>query len=218
MADPLSPYHWLEGPGGHPRRLGGIYCVSFFRELAPAEVLHRFGPDEAPGQEMTFDQLWDIVGDFTTRTQGGSGSGYVGVRQARGWSVAIELLGWYAVLPGYHTRLSEGCEMIAISRHDYAEDSFVYAADGELLTGFTPHMPSRRWGSDPNRINPIMHEFGMPTETLNDEEWEDEDAWDRMYEHRIARVFALAAELTGVAFTPSLLDEPLLVGAITQLA
>lgn len=216
VADPLSPYRWLGMPGDAVQRLGEIFCVLFFQDLAPVEVLERFALEEAAGtgQEMTFHDLMEVVGNFTMKTQGGSGGGYVGVSQVGGWSVAIEPLGWYAVLPDHLTRLSQGCEMVAVSRHDYAENRFVYAVDGELITGFTPHLPGSRWGSDPDRINPALRKLGLPTETVHDEAWEE--SWHRLYDQRIPRAFALAAEITGVAFTPSLLDGPLLVGPISQ--
>ncbi|GAA0550627.1 DUF6461 domain-containing protein [Actinomadura livida] len=218
MADRLSQFTWLDKPGENARWLGEIFCVSFFRGLSPVEVLDRFGPEGTTGigREMTIHDLGEVVGDFVRKTQGGSGGGYVGVRQVDGWSMAIELLGWYAVRPDYLTRLSRGCEMVAVSRHAYADDSFVYAVDGELITGFDPHLPGSRWGSEPDRINPDLHKLGLPTEILHDEAWEK--SWHRLYDQRILRAFALAAEITGVVFTSSLLDGPLLVGPITQQA
>jgi Family of unknown function (DUF6461) len=102
----------------------------------------------------------------------------------------------------------------AVGRHDYAEDSFVYAVDGKIVTSFTPHLPSTRWGSDPDRINEFMRETGLPPEKLDEEA--GEATWDDMYTNRISRAFLLAAKITDVVFTPSILDGPLLVGAISQ--
>ncbi|MEV5558134.1 DUF6461 domain-containing protein [Nonomuraea wenchangensis] len=109
---------------------------------------------------------------------------------------------------------SQGREVVAVGPHDYAEDSFVYAVDGALATSFTPHLPGTRWGSDADRINELMRETGLPSEKLDEEAWEA--TWDDMYSNRIARAFLLAAKITGVVFTPSILDGLLLVGAIRK--
>ncbi|MFB4287714.1 DUF6461 domain-containing protein [Nonomuraea sp. ATR24] len=210
MADPLAPFRWLEAlPGEHDDLLGEIFCVSFFRRLEPAEVLRRFGVGR-PGREMTFHELagevWEAIGM--------TDDDYVGVVQAGEWGVAVELRGFQAVLADRLTGLSRGCEVVAVARHDHAEDSFVYAADGEVVTTFTPHSPGTRWGGDPDRINELMRETGLPPEKLDEEAWEA--TWDDMYTNRISRAFLLAAKITGVVFTPSVLDEPLLAGAISQ--
>ncbi|MGP3961515.1 hypothetical protein ACTWPT_36520 [Nonomuraea sp. 3N208] len=51
----------LQQPDGNPQNpLGDIYCVSFFREPTPIEVLRRFGgPGEPSAREMTFEELLD---------------------------------------------------------------------------------------------------------------------------------------------------------------
>lgn len=207
MADLLVPFRWLEaspGVGDREDLLGEIFCVSFFRGLEPAEVLRRFGTGRT-GQETTFHELrvkvWESVG---------VGNDYVGE-----WGVAVEPEGFQAVLAERLTRLFRGCEVAAVGRHDYAEDSFVYAVDGKIVTSFTPHLPGTRWGSDTDRINELMRETGLPPEKLDEEAWEA--TWDDMYTNRISHAFLLAAKITGVVFTPSILDGPLLVGrAISQ--
>ncbi|MEV5826521.1 DUF6461 domain-containing protein [Spirillospora sp. NPDC052242] len=211
MADPLAPFHWLDA---HDCVLDDIFCVSFFRGVAPTDVLRRFGPDGTVGREMSFGDLSETVAEFISATSGGSGGGHVGVVQASGWSVAVELWGWSATLSDHAADLSRGCELVAVSRHDYAEDSFVYAAEGELVTGFTPHSPTTRWGGDPDRLNPALRRLDLPTEPMDDDEWEA--SWERLYEHKMARMFALAAEITGVPFTRDLLGFPLLVGPVTR--
>jgi hypothetical protein len=60
-----------------------------------------------------------------------------------------------------------------------------------------------------------MREFGLPLEEGSDEEWDQR--YDDLSEHGLARMFAMAARLTGVTFTADLLNGPLLVGAIADL-
>ncbi|MFG1619923.1 DUF6461 domain-containing protein [Nonomuraea wenchangensis] len=173
--------------------------------------MRRFGAGR-PGRRMTFHELARKVWE----SMGMTDDDHVGVVQAGagGWSVAVELRGFQATLAEPLTGLSRGCEVVAVGRHDYAEDSFVYAVDGEVVTSFTPHLPGTRWGSDPDRINELMRESGLPPEKLDDEVWEA--TWDDMNSNRISRAFLLAAEITGVVFTPSSLDGLLLVGTIRR--
>ncbi|RVX43633.1 hypothetical protein EDD27_6326 [Nonomuraea polychroma] len=207
--DLLTPYRWLlqsDGP------LGDIYCVSFFRGLRPVEVLHRFGgPGEPSTREMTFEELEEEVLEFVHGSDGGLGGGYVGVVEAGAWSVAVELWGWYASLVETAPRLSQGCEMVAVSRHDYAEDGFTYAVGGAVVSAFTPNRSYDRFGNDPRRLDDLMRRAGLALA-----EPDDDADWDDAVEHGLARTFVLAAEITGVPMSPALLNRPLLVGPVAD--
>jgi hypothetical protein len=212
--DLLAPYHWLQRPDGSPQNpLGDIYCVSFFRGLGPAEVLRRFDPGApAGGREMTFRELDETVFEFVQETDGGDGGGHVGVVAAGEWSVAVELWGWFATIPEAAARLSQGCEMVAVSRHDYAEDDFTYAVDGTVVTTFNPSWPFERNGGDAGRLDDLMRGVGMVLEQpADDAGWHDDG-----FDHGLARAFALAAGITGVPMTPDLLEGPFLVGPIAE--
>lgn len=216
MTDPLAPYRWLEASQeSRDNLLGTIFCVSFFHRHDPVEVLTRFGPAEP--SEMTFDELREKVAELVEESEGGDGGGdgggYVGVVQSGDWSVAIELWGWQATLPETLTGLSQGGHVVVVGRHDHAEHSFAYAIDGEVVTGFSPYWPDTRWGSHPDRLNELMRKVGLPPRAVEGEAWE---ATPRGYTDGISRAFLLAAEITGVVFTPGILDGPLKVGAIHQ--
>ncbi|MEU7638986.1 MULTISPECIES: DUF6461 domain-containing protein [unclassified Streptomyces] len=150
---------------------------------------------------MRWHELLGRVGEFVAETQGGDGGGYVGVGQLGGWSVAVEPWGWRGALTEVATVLSAAAESVTVSRHDYAEDDFVHAVDGAVLTAFALGTPAVRRGSAPDRLNAAMAEVGL-----------DPRGEARRSEHRIAAAFALAARVTGVAFTPDVLEAPLLVG------
>jgi hypothetical protein len=211
--DPLAPFRWLQAPDGDAANpLGDIYCVSFFRGLGAAGVLRRFGPAAPPGREMSFAELGEEVFEFVQKTDGGDGGGHVAAIPAGEWCVAVELWGWTATLVEASARLSEGCEVVTVGRHDYAEDDFSYAIDGTLVTSFRPIMPSDRHGSDKDRLNELMREVGLPPEEDDDDAWEAR--WEDMSRNGLARAFSLAARITGVTFTAELLQGVLLVGAI----
>jgi len=194
MTDPLAPFRWLEAyPGNDDAVLGEIFSVSFFRRVDRAEVLRRFGLASGAGREMTFTELCHhVVHD--------DDGDHVGVVRIGEWSVAIEPNGFQATLHDVTPGLSVASEVVAVTRHDYAaEHGFAYAIDGVTVTGFSPRWPERRYGSEPDRLNGLMSEVGLGSERP---------------ENPIARAFALAAEITGVAFTPTVLRNPLLAGPI----
>lgn len=205
MHDPLERFRWLDADEtGCP--LGGIFTVSFFRGLGTGEVLRRFGADPAAARQGDFGQLCDHVGDFLSQSDGGDGGGYVGVLDTGEWSTAVELWGWEATLPDVVDGLSRGCEVVAVTRHDYAEHSFVHAVGGSISTGFDPHVPSHRHGSAPHALNPLMRRIGA-----------DPDEEEMCADDPLATSFALAAAMTGVAFTPGTLDRPVLVGELRRV-
>ncbi|MEV6593998.1 DUF6461 domain-containing protein [Streptomyces acidicola] len=197
MSDALTPYRWL---GGFDGPMGEIFTVSFLHRLDPAEVLRCFVA--STGELMDFEELSNRTSEYFFDTGGGEGGGHIGVMRAGEWSVAIELWGWQATLSEIVSRLSFAGEVVAITRHDYAEDSFVYALDGTVVTDFIPRLPSIRHGSEPDRLDALMREVGL------------ESKEDKSVEDSVAAAFALAARMTGVAFTPSILTKSLLVGGI----
>lgn len=216
--DPLAPFQWLNLPegegGGGP--LGVIFSVAFFRGLDPAGVVRRFSRGQDSGQESDFDGLDEKAYAFISRTDGGDGGGYVGVFQAGEWCVAIQPYGWSVTLHEVAAKLSRGCEMLAITRHDYAaEHSFEYAIDGTQVIGYRLRHPYERYGSDPDRLNGFMRELGMGLDEPEDDvAWDA--AWEDNYDTAVPRAFALAAKVTGVPFTPGLLRRPMLVGPIVE--
>ncbi|MEU8102588.1 DUF6461 domain-containing protein [Nonomuraea muscovyensis] len=207
--DPLKPFRWLvhDDCWWSP-----IVCVSFLRGVGPAEVVRRFG-GTSPGRREEFEVFDDLVYDFVQATDGGEGSGHVGVIEAGGWSVAIEPHGWSAALREVATRLSrDGAELVVVSRHDHAEHTFLHARDGAVLTEFIPHSPDRRHGCAPDALNDLMREVGL------DPDYEaDDDTWPDLMAGGVTRAFALAAKITGVVLEPEHLAGPLYVGAINDL-
>ena len=210
----LTPFRWLQSPyGGRGNLLGEIYCVTLLRGLDPAEVLRRFGARTST--QMSFAELGLAVSDFTVATEGGAGGGYVGVVPTGDGCAAVEPYGWSGTDSWTLARLSAGTDVVSVLRHNYARDYFHYAADGIVLTAFDPTALELRSGADTDRLAGLMREFGLPLEESSDEDWDQR--YDDLPGHGRARMFAMAARLTGVTFTADLLDGPLLVGAIADL-
>ncbi|MGW4966908.1 DUF6461 domain-containing protein, partial [Nonomuraea sp. NPDC004186] len=64
-----------------------------------------------------------------------------------------------------------------------------------MIIAFDPTAPEHRSGADTDRLAGLMREFGLPLEESSDEEWDQR--YDGLSEHGIARMFAMAARLTG---------------------
>ncbi|WP_131737027.1 DUF6461 domain-containing protein [Actinomadura roseirufa] len=216
-SDLLAPFQWLsmsETEGGGP--LGVIFSVAFFHGIDADGVLRRFNRGEDSSQESDFSGLNERVFEFVNATRGGEGGGYIGAFQAGVWCVAIEPDGWWVTDHHLLTRLSHGCEVVAVTRHDYAaEHSFEYAIDGTIVTGYRLRHPHERYGSDPDRLNGFMLDLGMGLDRPH-----DDATWDAVrennYKTAVTRGFALAAKVTGVPLTPDALDRSMLVGPIAR--
>ncbi|MEV6771779.1 DUF6461 domain-containing protein [Nocardia sp. NPDC051030] len=206
--DPLAPFQWLNASESQAGPLGVIFSIAFFRNLEPAAVVRRFSNGADSGQESDFEELSD---------------GHVGVFRAGAWSVAIAPYGWWMTDDKMLAELSRHCEVLAITRHDYAVHSLAYAIDGKIVTGHRLWYPHIRWGCDPDRLNDYMRELGMELDMTDDdyiydadedEPESDSDAWDISVSTGVPRAFALAAKVTGVSFTADMLDQPLLIGPV----
>ncbi|WP_432928441.1 DUF6461 domain-containing protein [Microbispora sp. CA-135349] len=212
MPDPLAPFRWLAAPAGTAHNpLGDVFSVSFFHGLEPADVAARFESAGAPSRSMSFAELEDEVTRFLEETDGGDGGGHVGITRIGEWSVALEPCGWHTALGENLARLAQGCEAVAVGRHDYAEHGFLYAVDGEIVTAFTPHASTNRWGSDPDRLKEPMRRVRLPLTAAT-----GKAVWNARWDDALPRAFALAATITGVTLTPDCFDGPLLVASMTE--
>ncbi|MEU4517013.1 DUF6461 domain-containing protein [Nonomuraea wenchangensis] len=215
--DPLAPFRWLAASDFPSNPLNDIFSVAFFRGLDPVEVVRRFSRGEDSGVESDFAGLNEAAWEFVDGGDGGDGGGHVGVFREGEWCVAVEPMGWLVTLHEVLPRLSRGCEVVAVTRHDYAaEHSFEYAVDGESVTGYLLRHPHDRYGSDPDRLNGHMRELGMALELPEGDDAAYDAVWELNYDTAVPRAFALAARITGVPFTPDLLDRPMLVGPIVD--
>ncbi|GAA3128109.1 DUF6461 domain-containing protein [Streptosporangium carneum] len=193
MTETLEEFAWLSGH----EPLGEIYCVSFVRDLSPEEVLRRFGVDESTMEEgVAFDEL----GERSVETMRDDAAGYIGAAKVGDWTLVIEPGGWQlAVDPDIYAPVSRGIEVVSVCRHNYASDSFAYIVDGEPVVHFDPMRPYDRSGSDPDRFVKEMSEVGLDPER-------DVDVDDSPVESPMERSFALASRITGLPFSPEMLE------------
>jgi hypothetical protein len=192
----------------HGWELGDVWCLTFVRGLEEAEALRRLGAHEESIRPLSYRELTD-EGLFPHTVLAG---------RLDGWVVIIERNGSEAMELDALRALSAGTEFVSVFRHDYANDLFAYAIDGEVLTSFDPRKPGWRYGSDPDRLLDTMREVGFdPTYVPGNYVPHDED--DENEEFNIDRptvdgALMLAARLTGVVLSQRVLNGPLLGGIV----
>ncbi|MBG0825753.1 hypothetical protein HS048_34275 [Planomonospora sp. ID91781] len=194
-------YAWQE------RNWEEIYTVTFVRGLDERETLRRFGvadDDIGPAdKEEVMERIEETDGccDMVLAARSGD------------WTIAFEYSGWEGTRPETLRELTrDGGEAVAVMRHDYAASHrFQHAADGRIRTAFRPQWPQERWGSHPDTLNDDMRALGLEPEP-------DKELGSLPGPVSVSAALALASRISGVLFTPAMLDGPLLGGIITDPA
>ncbi|MEV4014390.1 DUF6461 domain-containing protein [Nonomuraea angiospora] len=192
MAFTYADVAWL----AEDDELGDLWCLTFVRGVSEVEALLRLGADQESIRPLTYDELIDD-GLFPETVLAG---------RVGDWTVLIEESGWTCTETDKAQELSAGTVVVAVLRHDYGSDDFVYAVDGELVTYFNPKIPEWRHGSDPDRLNDLVREAGLDPE--------DGPGTGAKAPSSASGALLLAARLTGVVLTRGIVKEPLMSGVI----
>ncbi|WP_405140731.1 DUF6461 domain-containing protein [Sphaerisporangium sp. NBC_01403] len=204
-----ADYAWLGDYDGYSGDSG--FCVTFVHDLSPEEAFRRIGVTPA-------ERAGDPFGPSLDRP--------IAACAAIGGTVLVETGGYAGTLAEVTRRLSEGTVTAAV--HRGLDPQFVYAADGQLVTGFEPDAPYLRWGRHPDRLLAHMRELGMPTgeDELHDQQDDDgrndghdesDESTDAGADDPVIAAVALAERATGVRVTAAHLARPALVGSAAHL-
>jgi hypothetical protein len=167
-------YGWSDdGP------LGPVYAITFVRDLEEREVLHRLG---AAGEDVRL-----VSDEEVARHQESEGpEEIITVARVGDWTIA-ECKGRRGSGRELVKALSiGGGEAIAVQRDRGADDRFIYAVDGQVVTSFTPSRPFARQGSDPDRLNGYLRMLGI------------DPAGDDVVDNAVPAALALASRISGV--------------------
>ncbi|MFE3452926.1 DUF6461 domain-containing protein [Nonomuraea sp. NPDC059194] len=178
--------------------LGPIYTLTFVQHPDEREVLRRFGVAPQDIGPLTDD-------DVDERLQATDGHGdLVRAVDLGEWTVAVEKYGWQGLRPEVLLELSrDGGRVIVVSRHDYANHHFAYAADGQVLTSFNPEFPGNREGVAPDHLDEHLRELGI------------DPAADDQIDNHLPAALALVSRISGAVLTPAHLSKPLPGGRVT---
>lgn len=158
-------------------------CVTFAESTDLAPVAAAFGGLIEEAAEVRFDGGYEP--DYTQHT--------AALRQAGGWAVAIEDNGWQGSAPEVLHQLTGG-RTVSCFWNVNAVTQFTYASHGIVVTKFEALFPDDRSGADPDALEDLR--AGLP--------------WDEAVDAAEQLMFALAARITGIEFTPDLLAGPML--------
>lgn len=210
MTSPAAAdYGWIRSPSSffqYTQDHG--YTMTLVRGVAPAELLALVGAEprgacEGVGELMdannefadAFDTWPDcfIAGAFTVPGDGGN------------WTVALEFGGDLGTRPRLMEALSAGTRAVSHSSNSGKPLHFFHwYEDGESRTVF--EWPSRRSGSTPDELVPLIREVGLDPDGDGDPDVD-----------RKAAVFALTERLTGVRITEELLrNASYLLGEVPE--
>jgi hypothetical protein len=181
---------WADAYPGDEPFLGEIFAIAFVRNVEPLEALRRVGglPDTLA------DRTPDHIAELHEYEHG-----YPEVVSALSlgeWTVLLQPTDFW--LQHLVDALSRGTEALAVLRHDYASPSYDHAVNGTVVTGFNLNYPDQRYGTEPDRLLPLMREAGFDPE--------DDDG---QYDEAVSRALRLAELVTGVSPTFDQLTAPL---------
>ncbi len=166
--------HWL-APAG---------CITFVRNLGPAQVVAAFGGD---------------TGSSVTGLPGLFPDPVAAIREDAGWTVVVE----YRELMGLWSRYERVRPGPAVSLSWSARGRCMihYVADGRMVAMLDPQRPGDRDGHDPAMLD--AYAADLP---LGDAAPYAADC--------LPMLLVLAERLTGLAFAPESLDEPHLLAVL----
>jgi hypothetical protein len=167
--------------------------------LEPDEVLRRIAAIE-PGGSGDADDVYRIE-----------------VGPASGGSVIVDIAGYAGIMRDVVRELSRGTVLATVQRNINFHARFLYAADGEVITGLDPMFADEpRWGTQSDRLLDDLGDLGMVDEF--DDEDDDEDWNDDGFVERDTRAaLALAERCTGVRLEIDHVRGPLRAASVAHL-
>ncbi len=167
--------------------LAQAYCLTFVKNVAPEEVLHRLDAGDRASYRG-IDELLEPSYDVYDRYNGDRL--FVGVTQLGAWSLAVEPNGYLGDTKG--GALSRGTTLVSHFHNVNAVGRVTLLEDGQPRLSFDPQFPTRRYGSDRDGLLDVMREVGF-------------DLGDGAPVPPDEAAFGLVAYLTGVDLDPDAL-------------
>lgn len=186
----VDEFSWADSYPGQGRHLSEIFCLTFVKDVGIDEVLRLMG-----GFADTTAIRSAAAGDALLHYSDGLPEIAMAARLGS-WTVVLEPYGFWG--SSLTPTLSRGTEAVSLLRHDYATPRLCYAVDGELVTGLDPTFPDVRYGTEPDRLDPLLREAGFDLA-------ESEDGQDDAF----SRSLLVIRLITGVSPTYELLTGPL---------
>ncbi|MFI1471023.1 DUF6461 domain-containing protein [Streptomyces wuyuanensis] len=195
-----ADYAWFENDFPD---IAEAYCFTLVRGLTPTELMSRLeGRPEAPLQGITAV----VDATFAQYDLEGGDRQLVAMTTVGDWTLLIEPNGYLGVTEDRVLPASAGAAWVSHFVNINAVGTFLWAEDRVLRLCFDPMVPADRWGTAPDELLDVMVRIGFHLEEESPE-----------IDLSSPAAFALAEHLTGVAITPTLLQDTTFACATIQI-
>jgi Family of unknown function (DUF6461) len=159
-------------------------CVAVAGGCTEDQLIDRYGGDPAAAVDATPGRVQELAAD---------GGPVLFVRTVRDLVLAVEDNGWQGTRPEVLREVTTGGgRMISAFWNVNALTEINLAENGEVLVTFEDS--TQRFGTDPDRLLPVLRQIGYPAEALGPQ-WKE---W----------MLALVGAVTGVDVTSPVMDGP----------
>ncbi|MEU7330901.1 DUF6461 domain-containing protein [Streptomyces parvus] len=195
-----ADYAWFEGDFPD---IAEAYCFTLVRGLSPAGLVSRLeGRPAAPLQGIAA-----VVDAAFAQYDLEDGDRQLVAMTALGtWTLLIEPNGYLGITEERALPASAGTTWVSHFVNVNAVGTFLWAEDQALRLCFDPMFPEGRWGTTPDELLDVMQRIGF--------HFDDDDPETDLSS---PAAFALAEHLTGVAITPTLLQDTTFTCATVQI-
>ncbi|KOV26907.1 hypothetical protein ADK60_20415 [Streptomyces sp. XY431] len=194
-----ADYAWFENDFPD---IADAYCFTLVRGLSPTELLSRLdGRPEAPLHGIAAVVDAAFAHDEPERGE----RQLVATTTVGVWTLLIEPNGYLGVTEDRAVPASAGACWVSHFVNVNGLGTFLWAEDQVLRLCFDPMYPDERWGTTPDELLDVMKQTGFHFEEQAPETDLSSPA-----------AFALAEHLTGIAVTPTLLQDTLFTCATVR--
>jgi len=192
MTARASDYQWLEDRFPD---LAEAYCFTLIKDPEPSGALTRFAARPEP-RVTGLNDLVRAAFDLHGRRADGDYELLLGATQVGEWTLIVEPNGFLGVDSASAVRAAHDTVLVSHFLNINSRQDFCFVDRGSLRLTFDPGFPDDRAGEDADRLTSVMIASGF-----------DLSGEENLSDASGPAAFALAANLTGVTITASLLEN-----------
>jgi Family of unknown function (DUF6461) len=186
-----ADYAWFD----QDNELVNGFSLSWVRNVAPEDVVARL--DGTPIRRSDWEGLYEDPESEQT-----DGPAPLAIASIAGWSMLLDIPGWFGIEQEPLRRLSQGTTVIYQFLSVNLDDRYRLVEDGTVRVGFEPSAPDFRRGSSPDVLVDAMAHVGFavtqPGQAANPPDRQPDPT---------ETAFALTEYLTGIRLSMELLES-----------
>jgi hypothetical protein len=179
------------------------FCLTFVENLTPAEVLRRIAaaPDgQLAGLDALERRTWETWDEHNGDRL------LIGATAVGSWTLAVEVNGYLGATEELLIPLSRDTTVVSNYRNVNAVMSFYWLGGETVRLNFDPLFAFDRTGTDYDSLVDVMQQVGFDLRSGE----------DRSIYHVTEAALALSEYLTGIHFTPDMLETSTFVCGIAD--